>query len=122
MGKDSKKIILTLLNKWRSIIVEETGALAGDDLDQFELLNKISVSIQAQLDEMLSNSDTIRMDKEVLDSMQELHALHSGLVDGLIEGTKELSDKIGILRKNKTSLKGYKQQKISAPRFMNERT
>jgi hypothetical protein len=122
MGKVSKKIILTLITKWRSLIVGQTDALSKGDLDQFELLNKKSVAIQAQLDKILLNSDTTRMDKEVLDSMQELHALHSGLVDGLIDGTKELSERIGLLRKNKTSLKGYKQQKISVPRFMSERT
>jgi len=122
MGKNHKKIILTLLNKWRSIIVEETGALSNNDLDQFETLNKKSVSIQAQLEEILSTIDTNRVDKEVLGLMEELSALHSGLVTELMQGTKELSEKIGILRKNKTSLKGYKQKKTSTPRFMSGRT
>ncbi len=122
MGKDNKKIILNLLHKWRSIIDEETGALSSGDLDHVELLNKKSVSLQAQLDKILADSHAVHMDKEVLDSMQKLHALHSNLIKGLMAGTKKLSEKIGMLRKNKTSLKGYKQQKISAPRFMNERT
>ena len=122
MGKDSKKIILNLLNTWRSIIVGQTGALSSGDLDRFDLLNRESVSIQTQLDELLSNCDAVRNDTEILDSIQGLHALHSGVVDALIVGTKEISETIGMLRKNKTSLKGYKQQKVSAPRFMSERT
>ncbi|HPJ93487.1 MAG TPA: hypothetical protein PLU81_09560 [Deltaproteobacteria bacterium] len=122
MGKDSKKIILNLLNNWRSIIACQTEALTSGDLDRFAQLNRESVSIQAQLDEHLSKRSAVRNDREVLDSLQELHALHSSVVDAFIVGTKEISETIGMLRKNKTSLKGYKQHKVSAPRFMSERT
>ena len=122
MGKDSKKIILNLLNNWRSIIAGQTEALTSGDLDRFANLDRESVSIQAQLDEHLSKRSAVHNDREVLDSLQELHALHSSVVDALIVGTKEISETIGMLRKNKTSLKGYKQHKVSAPRFMSERT
>ena len=122
MGKDSKKIILNLLNNWRSIIVCQTEALTSDDLDRFAKLNRESESIQEQLDEHLSTCVAVRDDREVLDSIQALQALHSSVVDALIVGTKEISETIGMLRKNKTSLKGYKQHKVSAPRLMSERT
>ena len=122
MGKDSKKIILSLLNNWRAIIAGQTEALTSGDLDRFANLDRESVSIQAQLDEHLSKRSAVHNDREVLDSLQELHALHSSVVDALIVGTKEISETIGMLRKNKTSLMGYKQHKVSAPRFMSERT
>lgn len=122
MGKDHKEIILTLARKWRAILLEETEILSNGNLEKFDKLTKESVQIQARLDDMLSKIDPASLGKEILDLMGELQEHNANLVAELTRGRKELSVRIGTLRKNKTSLKGYKQKKKAAPRFMNERT
>jgi uncharacterized protein (UPF0335 family) len=122
MVKNSKEIILTLLNAWRNISIEEAKALRFGDLDRFEKLNSESTHIQSQLDYILADIDTSGFSRKVSELMEKIRKLNSSLLKELHKGTKELSERIALLRKNKVSMKGYKQNKSIAPRFMNKHT
>jgi uncharacterized protein (UPF0335 family) len=122
MVKNSKEIILTLLNAWRNISIEEAKALRFGDLDRFEKLNSDSTQIQSQLDNILSDIDLSGFSQEISGLMEKIRKLNSDVLKELQTGTKELSKRIALLRKNKVSMKGYKQNKSIAPRFMNKHT
>lgn len=122
MGKDHKEVILTHLNTWRTIAQEEIEALRQGDLERLEKLAAQSAAIQARLDIILSGMDPSTIGREVLGVMNDIHELNSCLVGELGNGSLEISKEMGMLRKNRTSLNGYKQKKRSTPRFMNERT
>ena len=122
MEKDYKQVILTYLHQWHALVRKEAELLAAGDLEEFEILNRKSASIQEKLDNILSKKMPQDLGKEIPDLMKKIHTLQSEIAEELEKGTKELAVRIGALRKNKTSLKGYKQYKPKTPRFMNERT
>ncbi|MBN2298509.1 MAG: flagellar protein FliT [Deltaproteobacteria bacterium] len=122
MGKDNKEIILTLLNKWRDIAVKEAEALSKGDLEVLGKLTKESLHIRSRLDKLLTGIDSSDMGNDILCIMKEIHEVHTYLTNELSRGRDELSDRIGNIRKNKSSLNGYKQKKVAIPRFMSERT
>lgn len=122
MGTDHKKIILTQLAQWRSLALQQGKSLSEDNLEEFERLTAASAKIQARLDEIFSALKPAKIDRESLSLLQEIRSLQADLIVQLKKGSQELSDVVGNLRKNMTSLQGYRQTGTSGPRFMNERT
>lgn len=122
MGTDHQKIILSLLKKWRSLIQEQGTSLSESDVEKFERRTRDTAVVQARLDEIFSRLKSAKLDKETIELLKEIQSSHAGLLTELERGIDEISNTLGDLRKNRTSLKGYRQVEASGPRFMNERT
>jgi hypothetical protein len=122
MGTDHQKIVLSLLKKWRSLILEQRESLSEGDLEMFERLTRDTALVQARLDDIFSQLKQARPDKDTIELLREIGSRHAELLTELKKGADEISATLGDLRKNRTSLQGYRQTKASGPRFMNERT
>ncbi|HHO76186.1 MAG TPA: flagellar protein FliT [Deltaproteobacteria bacterium] len=122
MGNDNKENILNLLNRWHSISIKETEALSSGDLESLNSFLKESLQVRSHLEKLLAKTDYSDLGDDILGLLKKLSEIHASLTTELNRGRDELSDRIGNLRKNKTSLNGYKQKKITSPRFMNEHT
>ena len=122
MGENHKENILKYLKEWLSLSLKQRDALSRGNLDEFEKFTKVSVLLQSRIDELMSRLGPAKIDKPGLNLLKEIQDIQSDLVCRLKEGVSELSETIGVLRKNKTSLKGYRQPQTSPPRFKSERT
>ncbi len=122
MGTDHQKIVLSLLKKWRSLILEQGTSLSEGDVEKFERLTRDTAVVQARLDDLFSRLKPAKLDKETIELLREIGNRHAELLTELERGTDEISNTLGDLRKNRSSLKGYRQTKAPGPRFMNERT
>jgi len=122
MGKDNKKDITDLISRWHSIAEKEIKALSEGNFDNLEKLLQESTLIQSRLDNILSKADLTRPGIDLAGSMKKILDMQSGVLEELQKGTIELSHRIGKLRKNKASLRGYRQTKHHLPRFMSEKT
>jgi len=110
------------LKGWHSLSLRQAEALSQGDLGEFGRLTKLSVLLQARVDELLSGLEPAGIDQASLPLLKEIRKIQTGLVSELEKGTHELSETIGVLRKNRTSLKGYRQTQTPAPRFTSGRT
>lgn len=122
MAEHSSEEALNLLNSWQKIISQQAEILAQGDIQGLEGLIRQSVKIQHHLKKILVSSKAMSKDKRIVRLLKDLHAEQGKLIDSLRGQTEELSQKIGELRKNMTSIRGYKQKESQPPRFMNERT
>jgi hypothetical protein len=122
MGENNQENILKHLKEWHSLSLKQREALSQGNLELFEELTKVSVLLQARIDELLSGLRPAKIDRAALNLLKEIRNIQSCLISELKKGTHELSEAIGALRKNKTSLKGYRQTQSPAPHFKNERT
>lgn len=122
MGKDSKENLLKHLKGWHSLSLKQKEALSQGNIEEFEKLTKVSVLLQSRVDELLSGIEHTQIDQPSLHLLKEIKRIQSDLVSELTKGVHELSETIGVLRKNKTSVKGYLGKPKPAPRFKSERT
>jgi len=113
--------VLKLLSAWQSLVSRESEAIAQGKLDDLEHLLQQSSLIQQRLERDLTASDFSRHDRRVLEMTGKLHKQQEMNMQALREQTDELAREIGFLRKNKSSLLGYKQNKAQSPRFKSER-
>jgi septal ring factor EnvC (AmiA/AmiB activator) len=120
MADNHPETALNLLRLWREILVKVSAALSRGDLQDLENLLHQTSKILGQLDRALADSRIPK--KDVTKMIKELHQEQEKIITALKTQTEELGHELGILRKNKTSLKGYKQKDAGMPRFMNERT
>ncbi|MFY9398162.1 MAG: hypothetical protein WAR22_07360 [Desulfomonilia bacterium] len=122
MGKDHKEAILTLLERWRSLLGEQEKSLSEGTLKVLEKLVRDSAAIQARLNGILSETGPDRLDRRCLDLVAEIRDRQAALIKELETGSQEILATLGRLRKNRASLAGYRQKGVTGPRFMNERT
>lgn len=122
MGTDHQKIVLNLLKKWRSLILEQEKSLSEGDVEKLERLTRDADVVQARLDDIFSRLKPEKLDGQSLELLREIGAHHAGLLTELKRGADEISNILDNLRKNRASLQGYRQARASGPRFMNERT
>jgi hypothetical protein len=54
--------------------------------------------------------------------LEEISACQARFIEEIRKGTEEISRVIGMLRKNKASLSGYRQNSPALPRYKSERT
>lgn len=122
MGEDHKEDILKHLKEWLSLSLEQKEAFSRGNLDEFEKLTKVSVLLQSRIDEMISQLGPAKIDKPCITLLNEIQSIQSDLVLMLKGSVSELSETIGALRKNRTSLMGYRQTQAPPPRYKSERT
>jgi hypothetical protein len=121
MGDHNTKTILTLLDAWQKIIDLESGAISDGDFQRLEALVHDSTILQKHLEKLFSSSDSPVHDKKALEMMRKIFEQQGKNIQVLQSKTDELKQEIGDLRKNQSSLGGYKQNKVFTPRFKNER-
>jgi flagellin-specific chaperone FliS len=119
MGSDHRETALKLLNIWQKLATLESAAISEGNVQKLEELINQSTSIFQRLETIFS-SGLMEYDKPTLETMKNLYELQNKNLIVLREQTDALSQEIGTLRKNKTSLMGYKQNKAIPPRFKNE--
>lgn len=122
MGKDHKENILKCLKQWHDVTLKQHEALAGNDLSLFERLNRVSVVLQSRFGNSLSMLKTDVLDKESLTLLREIQKCQAGFIKEMNEKKQDLALAIGKLRKNRTSINGYRQKSPALPRFKSERT
>ena len=121
MGNHHTEEILNLLNSWETLINLESGAISEGDIQKLgELVNR-STSILQSLETIFSSSGAVKHDKATQETMKRLYEQQDKNIRVLQEHTDELRQSIGELRKNKSSIKGYKQNQATHTRFKNER-
>ncbi len=120
MGSHNTETILTLLNTWQNIIDLESGAVSDGDFQKLEVLVRDSVLLMKRLETLFSSDPAIK-DKKALEIMKRIFEKQGKNIQILQNRTEELHREIGDLRKNQSSLGGYRQKKVSAPRFKSER-
>ncbi|MGC9324955.1 MAG: hypothetical protein ACP5G0_09455 [Desulfomonilia bacterium] len=123
MGTDHQKTdLLNCLKAWQGIITKQADAIAHGRLGEFTDLTRQSFAIQARIENLLAHATPSANHRDVLLLLRELSSQHLECVQALKECTDALKGDIARLRKNKTSLMGYKQHASPKPRFMSERT
>lgn len=122
MADHHTEAILNLLNLWQTLVNQESEAISQENIHDLEELIKQSFLIQQRLEHLLGASGSIRQDKLILEMIRDLYKKQEKVMWELQGKTDALTQEIGTLRKNKTSLMGYKQKKTLAPRFKSERT
>ncbi|HQG30638.1 MAG TPA: hypothetical protein PLA83_01810 [Deltaproteobacteria bacterium] len=122
MGENNKENILKHLKGWHSLSLKQGEALSQGNLEEFTRLTKVSVLLQARVDDLLSGLGSAGIDQASLSLLKEIQKIQTGLVSDLRKDASELSETIGVIRKNKNSLKGYRRTQTPAPRFKSERT
>ncbi len=122
MADHSPEAILNLLKSWQTLVNQESEAISQENIQDLEKLIKQSFLIQQHLEHLLGASDSTRQDKLVSEMIKDLYKKQEKVMGELQGKTDALAQEIGTLRKNKTSLMGYKQKKTLAPRFKSERT
>lgn len=122
MGEDNKENIIKSIRQWHALTLKQVQALLDGNLEDFGKLAQISVAFQTRLDNLLSTPAPLKLDKASLGLLKEIQTIQSDLIAELKKGTQEISNAIGTIRKNKTSMKGYRQAKSVTPRFKSERT
>jgi hypothetical protein len=122
MGENHKENLTECLKQWHDMTLRQNEVLAAGDLQQFERLNRVSIVLQSRFRNTISHLAPAKLDnreKRLLEEIQELQAV---FIEEIKKGCQEVSRTIGTLRKNRTSLKGYRQGPPRAPRFKSERT
>ncbi|MCD6569236.1 MAG: hypothetical protein J7L53_00860 [Deltaproteobacteria bacterium] len=123
MGKDyTKEDLIQDLTKWRSINEQELDALRQGDLPKLEALIDESVPIQVALDQALSEIDLAYINKDAIVIMKEIQDIQETLIKEVQNGCTLLRKSIQKIRQNRTSLNGYRQERVVSPRFLNKRT
>jgi hypothetical protein len=122
MGENHKENILKCLRQWHDITLKQSDVLAAGDLLQFERLNRVSIVLQTRFGSSLSHLKPARLDKEDLHLLKEIQACQARFIEEIGKGGQEVAKAIGNLRKNKSSLNGYRQNSAAIPRFKSERT
>jgi len=98
-------------------------SLAKGEFDELSRLIDQSVAIQTSLDDDLAHMDRYMLDQESITLLRSIQNIQAALMEGMQKGCSALSDKIGTLRRNTASLKGYKHKGPGAsPRFLNKHT
>ena len=113
---------LNLLKSWRVILDKETEALSQGNIQELERLFQETSEIQQRLSHMLAASNSLVKDKNISIMIRGLHKEQEKLIESLKAQTEGLAEEIGTLRKSQASLKGYKQENSTSPRYMNKRT
>ena len=121
MAGNNPETALNLLRAWRILLCKESEALKQGNIHELEKLFEETSRIQKQLGRLLA-SPTCAKDKKIPILIKELLQEQDNIITDLKNQTEEISQEIGLLKKNKTSLKGYKQKKTSSPTFLNKRT
>jgi hypothetical protein len=121
MGNHHTETILTLLDAWQKIIDLESEAISEGNFQKLETLVHDSTMLMKRLEKLFSSSDPSVRDKRTLEMIKKIFEQHGKNIQVLQSRTDELKQEIGDLRKNQSSLGGYKQNKVSAPRFKSER-
>lgn len=122
MAEHNPEAALNLLKSWHTVLGRQTEALENGAIEDLEGLMKQSAGIQKRLQDILSSTPQLLGDREVASRIRSLHRDHEALIDSIRAQAEELSCQIDTVRKDKTSLGGYKQKKESSPRFMSRRT
>lgn len=122
MGQNHKENLVKCIKDWHTLSLKQVKTLREGNIDIFENLLKDSSAIQTHFGELISALKQEKLDQASLRMIKEIQAIQAGLIAELKKGTQELSNAIGSLRKNKNSMKGYRQTASSIPRFKNERT
>jgi len=122
MADHNPETALKLLKSWRIILNKGTEALSQGNIQELERLFQETSKIQQRLSHMFAASNSLVKDKNISIMMRGLHKEQEKLIEALKSQTEELAQEIGTLRKNQTSLNGYKQKNATSPRYMNERT
>jgi len=121
MGKNyTKERLVQDLTKWRSISKQELDALKQEDLSKLKTLIDESVQIQMALDQGLSEIDPTHINNNDIKIMKEIQNVQETIIKEFQTGPSLLKKRIQKVRQNKTSLKGYKQQRVITPRFLNK--
>ncbi len=81
-----------------------------------------SSKIQLHLQEIFKTSPRVLRDRQIAGLLRELHQDQGSIIEYLKGQTDELAREIATLRRNRTSLGGYKKKKDPSPRFMSKRT
>lgn len=121
MGNHNIETITNLLNAWQRIINLESGAISDGDYQKLEALVQDSTVLLKRLEKLFSLSDPAGQDKKTLELMKHIFEQQGKNILVLQGKTEEMKKEIGDLRKNQNSLGGYKQHKVSTPRFKSER-
>jgi hypothetical protein len=122
MAEHHPEAALTLLETWRIALVRQSRAIAQGNMEELEVLVTQSAKIQRQLGKILASSSTLIHDRKIAGLIKALHLEQGQVIDSLSTQTEKLAHEIGALRKDKASLKGYRQKKPAQPRFKSERT
>ncbi len=120
MGEDPQEIIAKSIRQWHALTLKQVQTLLDGNLDEFGKLTEISAALQKRLDGLLPTP--AKLDRVSFGLLKEIQTIQSDLITELQKGTREISNAIGKLRKNQTSMKGYRQTKPATPRFKSERT
>ncbi|MEA2102739.1 MAG: hypothetical protein U9P80_09265 [Thermodesulfobacteriota bacterium] len=109
------------LLQWKKLCLEQVDALSRNELDIIEPIHRQSVSIQIRLDKCISKTGTKALRPRDMEVMKEILCLEQKLESELQTGSQLILEKIGQLRKNRSSIAGYKQPRTSA-RLLNKST
>lgn len=71
-----------------------------------------SSKIQLHLQEIFKTSPRVLRDRQIAGLLRELHQDQGSIIEYLKGQTDELAREIATLRRNRTSLGGYKRRKI----------
>ena len=122
MAGHHPETVITLLMTWRDILSKEAQALSQGNLQDLQRFFQETLKIQHRLDKLLAASSLeTKKDKNVSTMIRKLLQEQEKFIDSLKTQAQELAQKIGSLKKSKTSLKGYRQKAAASPRFMNGR-
>jgi hypothetical protein len=121
MGENHKENILKCLKDWHSITLMQGKALSEGNIKEFEKLTAASVTLQARLDKLLIQIKPAKLNKECMNLLTLIKNHQDDLLTEITRGARELSKAIATLTKNTSSLKGYRQNRSSPPRFKSER-
>lgn len=123
MGAHHSQEIIRHLNAWHTLAEKQLIALSKGDLEGLAKFIDQSVVVQTSLDTHLAGIHPHMLDKESIELMNTIQKIQETLVQEMQKGSAMLAEKIETLRKNTTSLKGYKQNPPGiAPQFFNKRT
>ena len=114
--------ILNLLKQWQSLVNQESDAISKDNIQDVGEMIKQSSLILQRLEHLLGASGSTKQDDLISEMINGLHKQQEIAIQALKGQTDTLAQHIGALRRNKTSLMGYKQNKTLPPRFKSERT
>lgn len=113
--------LLKLLKSWQTVVNQESEVISRGDIQNLEKLIQLSSLIQQRVARHFSSSGPKNQDTSTTKLIMDLHTQQGKIIETLREQTESLAQEIGTLRKNKTSLMGYKQNRAMPPRFKNER-
>ena len=122
MAEHTAVAVLNLLKSWREAICTQVKALQEGNIETLEGFMQQSSKIQLHLQEIFKTSPRVLRDRQIAGLLRELHQDQGSIIEYLKGQTDELAREIATLRRNRTSLGGYKKKKDPSPRFMSKRT